>query len=83
MSSISAPGEKLADAGDALQPRDIGIALRERLDRRLAFLDPAVDVVDQGKAAVDLQPVDRRHFERCKLLAAGLLPRTHYQCGHH
>jgi len=28
---VDQPGEKLADSGDALQPRDIGIALRERL----------------------------------------------------
>jgi hypothetical protein len=55
---VDQPAEKLADTGDAHQPRDIGIALGERLDRCVAFFDTAIDVVDEDEAAVDLQPVD-------------------------
>jgi hypothetical protein len=50
---------------------DIGVALGERFDRRLTFLDPAVDVVDEDEAAFDLDAVDRRDLDGCELLSAG------------
>jgi hypothetical protein len=35
------------------------VALRQRLDGRLGLLDPAIAVIDEGDAAVDLEAVDR------------------------